>query len=136
VSIIAPILVGVGIALLIVVSARALGFHSDRSFYPTLVVVIVSYYPLFAVMAGQGVVEEIAIASIFTAIAVLGVLRWWWLVPAALLLHGLFDLVHHTVLGRHGAPIWWPPFCAAVDIVLAASAAYLSKRVESGQRQF
>lgn len=118
----APILVGVGLALLIIVSARSLRFHTDRSFYPTLVIVIASYYPLFAVIAGQGILEEFLVAGLFIAITVAGVLRWLWLVPAALLLHGLFDLVHHTLLTDDGVPIWWPSFCATVDIILAVSA--------------
>jgi len=132
----APVLVGVGLALLIIVSARSLRFHSDRSFYPTLVTVIASYYPLFAVMAGQGIVAEFAIASAFIAIAVAGVLRWRWLVPVALFLHGLFDVAHHTLLNRDGVPIWWPSFCATVDIVLAISAVHYSAHLVSGKTTY
>jgi hypothetical protein len=49
------------------------GFDRDRAFYPALLVVIASYYVLFAVMTGSyAVLVESAIMTAFAALAVLG----------------------------------------------------------------
>lgn len=32
--------------------------------------------------------------------------------------HGLFDLVHHTMIEDAGVPDWWPGFCGSLDVVL------------------
>ena len=93
---------------------------------------IASYYPLYAVMAGKGILEELIVASVFIAITVSGVPRWPWLVPSALLLHGLFDLVHQALLNNDGVSIWWPSFCATVDVLLAILATYYLAYIGSG----
>jgi len=45
-------LIGFILALEVGISANAAGFDKDRSFYATILVVIASYYLLFAAMAG------------------------------------------------------------------------------------
>ncbi len=45
--------VGAGLALAIAALASCAGFDRGRAFYPTLMVVIASYYGLFAVMGGS-----------------------------------------------------------------------------------
>jgi hypothetical protein len=46
--------VGIGLAILVSLVARWVGFDRDRAFYPTVLVVIASYYVLFAVMTLSG----------------------------------------------------------------------------------
>jgi len=55
-------LVGAGLALSVGLSATFLGLDRDRAFYPTIMIVIASYYGLFAVMAGS--VQILALESI------------------------------------------------------------------------
>jgi hypothetical protein len=43
-------LIGVGLALLVCAFARLVGFDRDRAFYSTMVLVVATYYILFAVM--------------------------------------------------------------------------------------
>ncbi len=54
--------------------AGALGFARDRSFFPTLLIIIATYYVLFAAMGGSGqtVWKESAIGLGFAMAAVLG----------------------------------------------------------------
>ena len=54
--------------------ARAGGFDRDRAFYPTVLVVIASYYVLFAVMAESvsALVVESMVMTGFVVAAVLG----------------------------------------------------------------
>jgi hypothetical protein len=40
------------------------------------------------------------------------------LVGIGIIAHGLFDLVHDSVIENAGVPAWWPIFCGSIDIVL------------------
>ena len=65
---------GVALALFVCVAASLLGMDRDRVFYPTVLIVVASYYVLFAVIDGSHTVllSEIAIAAVFAVIAVVG----------------------------------------------------------------
>ena len=102
--------------------ARTVGFDRDRAFYPTVLVVIASYYVLFAVMGGAThalVLESVAMAA-FVVVAVAGFKRSVWLVAAGLAAHGVFDFFHAQVVNNPGVPDWWPGFCLAYDVATAA----------------
>jgi hypothetical protein len=95
-------------------------FEQDRGFYPTVLIIIASYYVLFAVLGGSShaLLWESVVAVAFSAIAVFGSLRFPLLAGAAIAAHGLFDLVHHVIIQNPGVPSWWPIFCASVDVPL------------------
>lgn len=118
--------VGIVLALGVFGFARWTGFDRDRAFYPAVVVIVASYYVLFAVMDGSTrtlVVEVIAMA-VFVVVAVLGFKFSAWLVVAALAAHGLFDAGHDLFVTNPGAPEWWPAFCLAFDVGAAALLAF------------
>jgi hypothetical protein len=126
-------LIGVILALALAGAARIIGLDRGRSFYPTVLIVVASYYALFAVMgASRTILEiEIVIGVGFSLLAVLGFKRNMWLVAVAIAGHGVFDLLHHLFIENRGVPFWWPGFCAAVDLVLGAwLAACLLKQTE------
>jgi hypothetical protein len=123
-------LVGAVLALSIGLSATFLGLDRDRAFYPTVTIVIASYYALFAVMGGSAhaiATESIAILA-FIGAAVAGFRTSLWLVVVALAAHGLFDLIHGYLVVNPGVPAWWPSFCLAFDVVAAAYLAWLLSR--------
>ena len=112
--------------------AKMLAFQHDRSFYPTVLIVIASYYVLFAVMAADrtGVAVELGAAMLFVAISFAG-LRAGCLVSAGgILLHGLYDLVHRQIMSNHGAPNWWPTFCGALDLALGMTLLIAIRRTD------
>ena len=128
-------LIGVLLALAVVGSAAAIGFDRGRAFYPTVSIVVASYYVLFAVMGASprtlGV--EIAAASGFSLLAVLGFKKNFWLVAVALAGHGVFDLLHPLLIENPGVPRWWPGFCLAFDGIAGA---WLALRlIERGPHQ-
>jgi hypothetical protein len=115
----------IGIVLALALGARLAGFERDRSFYATVLMVVASYYVLFGAMGASLAVTlaELAMASAFVLLAVLGARRsrWYWV--AGLALHGLFDVMHPHIIANAGVPHWWPAFCLAYDL---AAAAYLA----------
>ena len=120
-------LVGTVLALMVSGIATLIGLDRDRAFYPTLVVVIASYYVLFAVMGGSGhaLVVETLVMTGFLLVAVIGFKMRLWLVVAALAAHGVFDVFHGRVVANPGVPAWWPAFCLTYDVTAAAFLAWL-----------
>jgi hypothetical protein len=113
-------LVGLLLSLAVVGAATLIGLDREQAFYPTVLIVIASYYVLFAAMGASGrtLAIEIAIAIGFSLLAVLGFKKSPWFLVAALLGHGLFDLVHHFFIENPGVPRWWPGFCLAFDVTV------------------
>ncbi|MDH4036029.1 MAG: hypothetical protein OEY32_15875 [Candidatus Krumholzibacteria bacterium] len=125
-----PLVVGAILAVAVGLMGTGVGLDRDRSFYPTITIVVASYYVLFAVMGAptQTLVLETLIGVAFVLAALIGFRSSLWLVAGALAAHGLFDLVHDRVISNTGMPVVWPPFCFAYDVVAAGYLAWLLKR--------
>ena len=115
-----PVVIGVLLAVGIAALAKFIRFDQDRSFYSTVLVIIASYYVLFAVLDGSGyaLVWELVIVVAFSTVAIIGALFLPTLVGIGIIAHGLFDLVHDVIIENPGVPAWWPSFCGSVDIFL------------------
>jgi hypothetical protein len=122
--------VGSALALVVLGGLTLLGFDRDRAFYPTVTIVVASYYILFAALTGSATVmlAELAAAGVFILLAVIGFRNSQWLLVVALAGHGAFDLVHHLLIDNPGVPAFWPGFCMAFDVVAAAYLAVLLVR--------
>ena len=131
-------LVGVVLALAISIGASVIGMDRDRCFYPAVLMVVASYYALFAIMAGSthALVVECFPIALFLLAAVIGFKKALWWVVIGLVGHGLFDLVHGHLISNPGVPVWWPGWCLAYDVTAGAYLAFLLKRAEpSGTRK-
>lgn len=115
-----PVVVGLLLAAGIAALGKSTRFDEDRSFYSTVLIIIASYYVLFAVLGGSGhaLVWELVIAVAFSTVAIVGALFLPTLVGAGIIAHGLFDVVHGVIIENSGVPIWWPSFCASIDVLL------------------
>ncbi len=110
---------GVALALGICFLATAVGLDRDRAFYPTLMIVIASYYGLFAVIGGSLHVLTLELVGIgaFALLSVVGFRITLWWVVGALVAHGVFDWFHGRLIADPGVPSWWPMFCLTYDVV-------------------
>jgi hypothetical protein len=115
-------IVGIALALLVCSAAAWLGMDRNRVFYPTVLIVIASYYILFAVIDGghDVLLSELAIATAFIGLAVVGFKRNLWLVVGALAGHGVMDYFHDVPVHNTGVPRGWPGFCLTFDLTAAA----------------
>jgi hypothetical protein len=115
-------LIGLTLSAAVAGSAVIIGFDRERSFYATVLIVIASYYVLFAVegASARTLTFEIIVSSVFSAIAVLGFRTNLWFVVAAIIGHGVFDFLHHLFIENPGVPKWWPGFCLAFDVIFGA----------------
>jgi hypothetical protein len=127
-------LVGVVLAVGISIGASAIGFDRERSFYPTVPMVVASYYALFAIMAGSSralLIESVPIALFILAACTGFKKRMWW-VAAGLIGHGVFDIVHGRLISNPGVPVWWPGWCLSYDITAGIYLAVLLARKGAG----
>ena len=125
-------LIGLLLSVAVAGFAMAVGFDRERAFYPTVLIVVASYYVLFAAAGAstRTLMIEIAVASGFLLLAVAGYKKNFWIVPVALVAHGVFDFVHHFLIFNPGVPRWWPGFCMAFDVVLGI---WLTMRLRTSQ---
>jgi hypothetical protein len=121
------LLIGAFLAFAVGLLATAARLDRDRAFYPTVMIVIASYYVLFAAMGASthALVLESLVGAVFLVAAVFGFRSSLWVVVVALAAHGLFDLVHGGIISNPGVPGWWPAFCLTYDITAAAYLAWL-----------
>ena len=77
--------VGVILAIAVGLFASLVGFDKERSFYPTVLIVIAAYYLLFAAMAKStdALLAEVLPMLLFGAAAAVGFQRTLWIVAAA-----------------------------------------------------
>jgi hypothetical protein len=114
----------IGLLLCLAVAGMAIfgGFDRERAFYPTVLIVVGSYYVLFALMGAsrRTLVIEIAIAVAFLLVAIIGYKKNRWFIAIALVGHGVFDGLHQLLFENPGVPRWWPGFCMTFDVILGA----------------
>ncbi|BCS35488.1 hypothetical protein TBR22_A47190 [Luteitalea sp. TBR-22] len=125
-----PYVVGIGLSLGVAVFARWVGLDRDRAFYPIVLIVIASYYVLFAAMVGsvEGALLESIVMAPFVIAAVVGFKGSQWVIVAGLAAHGLQDAVHGHIIANAGVPAWWPAWCLAYDVGAAGALAWLLTR--------
>jgi hypothetical protein len=121
---------GFGIASLVSVLASLVGLDKERGFYPVVLIVIASYYVLFAVMGASfsTIAVELSLMTVFALVAIIGFKRNLWILVAGLAAHGVFDFFHPHIASNPGVPKWWPGFCLAYDLTAAAYLAWLLKK--------
>ena len=114
--------IGLALAVATCTFARVVGLDRDRAFYPTVAIVVASYYALFAVVGGS--LRTLALESVFilafVGMSVLGFRSSLWWAAAALAGHGVFDLLHGQIIENAGVPPWWPGFCLGFDVAAGA----------------
>lgn len=120
-------MIGVILALGVSITMRFAGLDHDRALYQVMLIVIASYYDLFAILAGDGLVLgfETAAFLVFAGVSLIGFRTNLWIVATALLGHRVFDLIHGHLVANSGVPPWWPMFCLAYDVVAAGYLAWL-----------
>jgi hypothetical protein len=124
---------GAGVGVLQALSPLAFPWLGATTVYALGLAFIAAVYIGFAVADGRPRVlaVETAVAAVFVVVAAVAITVSPWLVVAGLAGHGVKDAVQHRT-GFVDGTRWWPPFCAAVDVVAAAllavalAAGYLS----------
>ena len=120
----APLIWGVVLGVLQAASPLAFVWLDTSTVHALGLTFIAAVYVGFAVADGRRhvLVAETVVASVFVVAAAAAELGSVWLIVAGLAGHGVKDLWQHRT-GFVTGTRWWPPFCATVDWVAAASIA-------------
>ena len=112
---------GVVVGVLQAASPLALWWLDPATVYAIGLAVIAPVYIGFAVADGRVriIVVESVVAMAFVVVAAAGITGPAWLLAFGLAAHGVKDAWQHRSSFVSGTR-WWPPFCAAVDWVVAA----------------
>ena len=115
-------LIGTILAAATLLFVRLVGMDRDRALVPLMLIVIASYYELFAAIGGRvaALRAEAVPVAVFTAAAVAGFRRNLWFAVGGIAAHGVFDAVHAQLIVNPGVPGWWPAFCLSYDLAAAA----------------
>jgi hypothetical protein len=123
-GVLAPSMIGIGLSLATLPLHLLIDHRYSVELAAVMVAVIGAIYVGFAIQAGsvRQIAVESIVATLFMAAGLAGLWLSPWAVPAAYVLHGVWDWLHHG-LGHDGALVaprgWYPPFCAAYDWVFA-----------------
>jgi hypothetical protein len=115
-----PLVVGAAVGVAQAASPFAFWWLAPATVYAIGLTFIAAVYIGFSVADGRVkvIAAESAVAAVFAVIAAVAVTGPAWLLVAGLAGHGLKDLWQHRTQFVNGTR-WWPPFCAAVDWVVA-----------------
>jgi hypothetical protein len=116
-----PVAWGVLVGVLQAASPLAFWWLEPATVYALSLVAIAFVYIGFAVADGRWkvIALETSVAALFVVIAAAAITGSPWLLVIGLAGHGLKDWWQHRSHFVAGTR-WWPPFCAAVDVVVAA----------------
>lgn len=111
-------LIGLSAGGAIALALRLTGMMRERAAMAVLLAAIAAFYPVFAAENGDlgDLALHLAIFGGFVVVAALGYRRSSLWLAAGLIAHGLFDLA--ILFFASPAPLWWHPFCAAIDVSL------------------
>jgi hypothetical protein len=112
---------GVAVGAVQAASALAFWWLELSTVHALQVVLIAAVYIGFAVSDGRTkvIVVESTIVVAFFIVAAVAIAVTPWLVVGLYLAHGAKDLWQHRNQFVRGTR-WWPPFCFAVDVTVAA----------------
>lgn len=116
-----PIMWGVVVGSIQAASPLAVRWLEPTTAHALYIAFIAAVYIGFAVADGRPkvIAVEAAVAGAFLVVATAGATGSAWVIVAAYVAHGLKDLwQHRTQFVAHTR--WWPPFCATVDVLVAA----------------
>ncbi len=116
-----PVAWGVLVGVLQAASPLAFWWLEPATVYALSLVAIAFVYIGFAVADGRWkvIALETSVAAVFVVIAAAAITGSAWLLVVGLAGHGLKDWWQHRTHYVANTR-WWPPFCAAVDFVVAA----------------
>jgi hypothetical protein len=115
-----PVLWGLALGAVQAASPLILRWLEPATLHALYISLIAAVYIGFAVADGRPsvIAVEAAVASVFVLIAAVAVTATAWLLVLGYAGHGLKDYWQHRrqyVVNTR----WWPPFCAAVDWLVA-----------------
>lgn len=112
---------GIVAAIVIIILSRVLvKYFTTRLFAATVLVAIAFIYVGFSLKNNPAelIMLESGVALVFYFMALTGYTRNNKLIAIGIILHGVWDILHHNkfLIGTD-VPVYWPSFCLTIDLV-------------------
>ena len=123
---------GIITALVIIVLSRLLSkYFTTKLIAATSLVAIAFIYTGFSLKDNPVslIILEVAVSLFFYFLAIIGFTRNSSLIAYGIILHGLWDVLHHQrfAVGTN-IPGYWPSFCIIIDIIDGIYFLFIFKR--------
>ena len=116
------IISGVVAAIVIIIVSQTLSKYFTSKLFAAMVLVAIAFiYVGFSLKDNPTnlIVLEIGIALLLFFIAIIGYIRYDFLIAYGIIFHGLWDLAHHNgLLISTDVPLYWPVFCSIIDVII------------------
>ena len=126
------IISGIVVAVAIIIISRLVArFFSTKLFAATVLVAIAFIYVGFSLKENpvNAIILESAMALVFYFLALIGYTRNPSLIAYGIILHGVWDILHHqSCLVKTDVAAYWPLFCLIVDIIDGVYFLYIFNR--------
>ena len=126
------IISGIVVAVAIIIISRLVArFFSTKLFAATVLVAIAFIYVGFSLKENpvNAIILESAMALVFYFLALIGYTRNPSLIAYGIILHGVWDILHHQAwLVKTDVAAYWPLFCLIVDIIDGVYFLYIFNR--------
>ena len=106
--------------VLIIITLMVNKYFTTRLLSATILVAIAFIYVGFALKDNTVpyIILEIVVAILFYFVALIGYLRNSSLVAFGIIMHGVWDILHHHAwMVNTDIPTYWPSFCLTTDLV-------------------
>ena len=114
-------IIGIITAVIIILLSQVLSkYFTVKLFAATILVAIAFIYVGFSLKGNPTnlVILEVGVALVFYFMAIIGYRKNTLLVACGILLHGIWDILHHKGLPvQTEIPGYYPTFCFTVDII-------------------
>ena len=123
---------GIITAVLIIIITRLLSkYFTARLMAATILVAIAFIYVGFSLKENPVnlIILEVGVSLVFYFLALIGYTKNASLLAYGIILHGVWDIIHHQALIiETDVPNYWPSFCLTVDIIDGLYFLFLFKR--------
>ena len=112
---------GIIVAVLIIVLSEILSKYFPKKLIAATILVAIAFiyvgFSLKTNMVGF-IILEVSVALFFYFLALTGYTRNESLIAYGIMLHGLWDIIHHQgLMVQTDIPVYWPSFCLVIDII-------------------
>jgi len=131
IGIISGVVIAVGMIFLTVVLKK---YFTTKLIAAAILVAIAFIYVGFALKDNSipFILLEISMAIIFFFLAIVGYTKRNALLGYGIILHGLWDILHHNGwFISTDIPVYWPVFCLIIDFIYGVYLVYIFRKLPS-----